>query len=237
MQYKLEKEVNCDKYRLRGDLIMANLYNNKDYSRTITVFDWENNKEILIELDETQTLKENANRFYKLYNKGKTSVEKLTELSTELYGEIIYCVQTLYAIDIANTISELNEIKSEILPDKVQKGVKKSAIEPFETEIDGYKVFVGRNNRQNDFIVSKLAKDEDYWFHTKDCAGSHVLLKCASPDDKLIFECAKLAKEYSKGSKSSKIGVIYTQRKNLKKPPKANLGYVIYKNELEIIVS
>ena len=105
-----------------------------------------------------------------------------------------------------------------------------------ELNIDGYKVFVGRNNRQNDFIVSKLSKDEDYWFHTKDCAGSHVLLKCDNPTDKLLLECAKLAKEYSKGADSSKVGVIYTKRKYLKKPPAANLGYVTYKNEREIIL-
>ena len=105
-----------------------------------------------------------------------------------------------------------------------------------ELSIEGYRVFVGRNNRQNDFIVSKLSKDEDYWFHTKDCAGSHVLLKCDNPTDKLLLECAKLAKEYSKGADSSKVGVIYTKRKYLKKPPAANLGYVTYKNEREIIL-
>ena len=82
-----------------------------------------------------------------------------------------------------------------------------------------------------------MSRDEDWWFHTKDCAGSHVLLKCENPSDKIILECAKLAKQYSKGSLSSKVGVIYTKRKFLKKPPKANLGYVIYKNESEIIVN
>ena len=85
-------------------------------------------------------------------------------------------------------------------------------------------------------IVSKLSRDEDLWFHTKDCAGSHVLLKCEKPSDNMILECAKLAKKYSKGSLSSKVGVIYTKRKYLKKPPKANLGYVTYKNEREIIL-
>ena len=107
---------------------------------------------------------------------------------------------------------------------------------PEEIEVGGCKVFIGRNNRQNDYIVSKLAKDEDFWFHTKDCPGSHVLLKCSEPSDELIFECAKLAKKYSSGSNSSKVGVIYTKRKYLRKPPGANLGYVTYKNEKEILV-
>lgn len=236
MLYKLEKESNCSKYRLCGDLIMANLYNNKDFSNSISVFDYENNKEITITLDETLTLKENANRFYKLYNKGKTSLAKLSELSDVLKKDIEYYEQIQYSLDLASSVEDLLEIQPEIEPVQIKKSIKKSSIEPLELEIDGVKVFVGRNNKQNDFIVSKLSRDEDLWFHTKDCAGSHVLLRCEHPSDDLILKCAELAKEYSKGKLSSKVGVIYTKRKYLKKPPKANLGYVTYKNEREIIL-
>lgn len=237
IQYTLEKEYNCDKYRLKADLIMANLYNNRDYSEFINVFDYENNEEIKIDLDNTKTLKENANNFYKLYNKGKTTLLKLSELSNKLKENILYNEQLLYSIEIADFIEDLEAIKSEVIPDtKPSKENKKLSVEPLELSINDYKVYVGRNNKQNDYIVSKLAKDEDYWFHTKDCAGSHVLLKSKNPSEELIFKCAKLAKEFSKGKQSSKVGVIYTKRKNLKKPPKANLGYVTYKNEIEIIV-
>ncbi len=223
-----------DKYRLYGDLIMANLYNNKDYLKTINVYDYENNCEISIELDETKTLKDNANRYYKLYNKSKTAHEKMQEMSLKLKENIEYNEQILYSLELANDMDELLEIKSEIEPEKQVKSTKKVMIEPLK--IEGFDVYVGKNNRQNDYIVSKLSKDEDLWFHTRDCAGSHVLLKCENPSDKLIFECAKLAKKYSKGSLSSKVSVIYTKRKYLKKPPKANLGYVIYKCEQEILV-
>ena len=102
-----------------------------------------------------------------------------------------------------------------------------------------FTAFVGKNNKQNDYIVSKLARDEDLWFHVHNCAGSHVLLRVEAgqePDEKVIFDCAKLAKEYSSAKNSSKVGVIYTQRKFIKKPPGANLGYVIYKGEKEIII-
>ncbi len=231
---KMRVSDDFDKYRLYGDLIMANLYNCQDYSKSINVFDYENNVEIRIELDETQTLKDNANRFYRLYNKGKTAYEKITELSCALNENIQYYEQILYSLELASDFDELLEIKSEIEPEKTQKIQQKSQLEPIE--LDGCKVYVGKNNRQNDLIVSKLSRDEDYWFHTKDCAGSHVLLKCENPSDSLILECAKLAKQYSKGSLSSKVGVIYTKRKYLKKPPKANLGYVTYKNEREIIL-
>lgn len=234
MSKQLTTDKKMNKYRLYGDLIMANLYALSDYSKVAEVFDYENNKQIKIELDSTKTLKDNANRFYKLYNKAKTALIKLSELILELEQNINYSEQILYSIDIADSISDLEEIKVEVSPKEKPKKVEKNSL--MELEIDGCKVFVGRNNRQNDYIVSKLSKDEDFWFHTRDCAGSHILLRCENPSDKLIFECAKLAKKYSKGSQSSKVGVIYTKRKFLKKPPAANLGYVTYKNEKEIIV-
>ena len=150
--------------------------------------------------------------------------------------QIDYYEQILYSIEIAESFEDFTEIQSELEPERKSKTSSKMSVEPLEFDLDGCKVFVGRNNRQNDYIVSKLSRDDDLWFHTKDCAGSHVLLRCQEPTDKLIFECAKLAKEYSKGKDSSKVGVIYTRRKFLKKPPKANLGYVTYKCEQEIIV-
>ncbi len=237
MTEQLSKEEKGFEYRLYGDLIMANLYNGKDFAPKIRVYNWETNENISIELDPLLTLKENANKFYKRYNKSKKSIEKINEMLEENEVQIEYLEQTLYALDEAKTYSELLEIKSEILP--IFRPDKKSTpptTELLEKEIFGYKVFIGRNNKQNDYIVSKLSKDEDYWFHTHNCAGSHVLLKCAEPTDELIFECAKLAKEFSSAKLSSKVGVIYTKRKNLKKPPKSPLGYVTYKGEEEIII-
>ncbi len=83
-----------------------------------------------------------------------------------------------------------------------------------------------------------MAKDEDYWFHVKSCAGSHVLMKVneKEPDEGTIFECCKLAREYSSAKMPSKVGVIFTKRKFVKKPPESPLGYVIYKNEKEVLV-
>lgn len=236
MHKQLNDNKNSDRYRLWGDLIMANLYNNKDYVQSVTVFDYENNCDLTIELDETKTLKENANKFYKLYNKNKTQKLKLNELVEEAEITKKYLDEVIYTIEKSDNIENLFEIKSELEPETAPKEKNKKAVMPEEIEIEGGKVFIGRNNRQNDYIVSKLAKDEDLWFHTKDCAGSHVLLKCGEPKDELILKCAKLAKKYSSASTSSKVGVIYTKRKYLRKPPKAVLGYVTYKNEKEIVI-
>ena len=235
MEIQIKREENSDKYRLWGDLIMSNLYTANDYSDKIEVFDWENNKNITIELDETKTLKDNANKYYKLYTKGKTSKQKLTELKEELYGIKNYLEQIEYSLEAAKTYENLLEIKPELIEEPSASKEKHKAIEPEKIIKGDYTIYIGKNNRQNDYIVSKLSKDDDLWFHTKDCAGSHILLKGAAPSDSLILECAKLAKKYSSASNSSKVGVIYTKRKYLKKPPKANLGYVTYKNEKEII--
>jgi len=147
-----------------------------------------------------------------------------------------YLEEVIYSIEKSNDIENLFEIKAELEPETVPKEKIKKAIEPEKIELEDATIFVGKNNRQNDYIISKLAKDEDIWFHTKDCAGSHVLLKTTNLTDELILKCAKIAKEFSSGADSSKIGVIYTKRKYLRKPPAATLGYVTYKNEKEIVL-
>jgi len=237
IERQLKKEKNAERYRKYGDLIMANLYNLQDFSEDCTLTDWEANAEITIDLDETKTIKDNANRYFKLYNKAKRSTEKLLQLQEELNDEVGYCNQTLYTIESAESFEILNEIKQEVLQEADTKKVQITTID--ERTILGHSVFVGKNNKQIDYIISKLAKENDLWFHTHTCAGSHVLLRLNMneiPSDELIFECAKLAKNYSQGANSSKIGVIYTKRKYLRKPPAANLGYVTYKNEQEIII-
>ena len=120
----------------------------------------------------------------------------------------------------------------------MEKYKKQEKTEILRLYINGFEVYVGKNNRQNDYIVSKLAKDEDYWFHTRLCAGSHVLLKVKDkePEETVLFECCKLARENSSASQPSKVGVIYTKAKNLRKPPASPLGYVTYKNEKEVLV-
>lgn len=237
MEYQIMQNADADKYRLCGDLIMANLYNLKDYSSEISVYDYENNKQIQIELDSSKTLKDNANRFYKLYNKAKTSNTKLSELIEDCTVKKINLEQILYSINSSETMADLFELTDEVVSENSCNKSTKTAIEPIKLDLGNEtRIYIGKNNKQNDYIISKLANEDDLWFHTKDCAGSHVLLKTQNLTDELILECAHLAKKYSSASDSSKIGVIYTKRKYLRKPPKANLGYVTYRNEKEIII-
>ncbi len=237
MEYKLQSDADSDKYRLWGDLIMANLYQLKDFSQVVSVYDYENDKQVELKLDETKTLKDNATQFYKLYNKAKTARNKLTELIDESKIKKEYFEQVLYSIDSANAIDDLFEISAEVVENSEKKESKNKVSEIMIIELDdGSRIYIGKNNKQNDYIISKLASDDDLWFHVHNCAGSHILLKSQNITDELILKCAKLAKEYSSVKDSSKIGVIYTKRKYLRKPPAAALGYVTYKNEKEIVL-
>ncbi|MCM1338413.1 MAG: NFACT family protein [Muribaculaceae bacterium] len=237
MEYKLLSDEDFDKYRLYGDLLMSNLYNLNDYSPVVSVYDYENDRQIEINLDDTKSVKDNANSYYKLYNKAKTAKGKLSGLIAESKSKKDYFEQILYSVNCAENIDELLEISSEIEDIKTPvKNTKKTLdIMKIETE-DGSRIFIGKNNKQNDYIISKLADEDDLWFHVHNCAGSHVLLKSQNTSDELILRCAKLAKKYSSVKDSSKIGVIYTKRKYLRKPSGANLGYVTYKNEQEIVL-
>jgi predicted ribosome quality control (RQC) complex YloA/Tae2 family protein len=236
----LEKRDKTNLYKLYGELLTANLYQKKDYSDNIEVLNYFTGETIIIELDNTMTLNENAQRYYKLYTKSKITKEKSEQMLAELEVEKEYLENVLYSIEKAIDINELEEIKAELGIVKQPQQIKYSTMEDLlhKFNINGFEVFVGKNNKQNDYIISKLSKDEDYWFHTRLCAGSHVLLKVQDnePDEKTIFECCKIAREYSSAGQPSKVGVIYTKRKFIKKPPKAPLGYVIYKNEKEVLV-
>lgn len=233
----LEKRDNTEKYKLYGDILTANLYQKCDYQKSIELFDYINNQNITIPLDETKSLNENAQRYYKLYNKSKTTKEKSLAMLYGLNIEKEYLENVLYSINTAETYSDFCEIKTELgITEEKKNRLEKPAVE--KININGFDVYVGKNNKQNDYIVSKLAKDEDYWFHTRSCAGSHILLKVngTEPKEDVIFECCKLARKYSSASQPSKVGVIYTRGKYLRKPPAAPLGYVTYKNEKEVLI-
>ena len=232
----LQKRDKTEKYKLYGELLTANSYKT-EYSKQIEVLNYYTNENITIELDDTKTISENAQRYYKLYSKSKATKEKSAEILNGLKIEKEYLENILYSIESAKSLQDLEEISSEI-GGKSNENKKNTINTITKTEINGFDVYIGKNNKQNDYIISRLSKEEDYWFHTRLCAGSHVLLKVQDkePDEETLFECCKLAREYSSAKQPSKVGVIYTKRKFIKKPPAAPLGYVIYKNEKEVLV-
>ncbi len=233
----LKKRDNTEKYKLYGELLTANIYQKTDYQKDIEVFDYVNNRTIKIELDETKNLKENAQRYYKLYTKSKTTKEKSQSMLEDLKIQQDYYENVIYSIESSDKLSDLKEIEEELgLNDSKPQKTDKQELLKFQ--INGFDVYIGKNNKQNDYIVSKFARDEDFWFHTRLCAGSHVLLRVneKEPDELTIFECCKLARKYSSAKQPSKVGIIYTKAKFLRKPPASPLGYVTYKNEKEVLI-
>ena len=241
--YRLSKNEKSSNYQKFADLIMTNLYNSTDYSKEIVVTDWETNKTVKIPLDKTLTLKENAQIYYKMYAKSKQSQEVIKNLYDESLLKTDYFSEMLYSVNISGTLADLEQIHTECeetgLIKSTEKRRNENEIKTEEYEINGFKVYIGKNNKQNNYLISKLSAPNDLWFHVQNTTGSHVLLKITDsgePDINTIYECAKLAKKFSSAASDLKAGVIYTKRKYLRKPPKANLGYVTYKNEKEIIV-
>lgn len=228
-----KKEKN---YKELGDLIMTNLYKIKKGDSFIEI------DNIKIELDENLSPSNNAQKYYNLYKKEKTANEYKEKRFKEAKIKLEYFENILFSIENSDNYDELEEIKKELLKLDLIKNVQKEEkkeIKINKTVFMGYEVFWGKNNIQNDYLISKIAKDEDLWFHGQGFPSSHIILKIKDKSQvpsKVLEFCAKLTKENSKAKFSNKVPIIYTKRKNLKKPPDTYPGYVTYKDEKEIVI-
>lgn len=256
MNNKLNECNNMEQYRIYGELITSNLYqidgNNKQNSITLANY-YEENKLINIPLDNTISISYNAKKYFKKYHKLKNTLEIVTNQKIEAEQELDYLESIIYELENASSISELDEIYQEICENGIFKGKEKSCIkknkvnkrkvhneyEPIIYTVDGCTLYVGKNNKQNDYISTKLGKNEDLWFHTKDIRGSHCLLKCNGKkvQEHTILACAQIAAFYSKAKLSSNVPVDYCFIKNVKKPNGSKPGMVIYTNNKTLYVT
>lgn len=239
---KSKQELQCEKiekaeiYKKKGDLLIAHSYEIKEFEKKVTLKDYETNEDIKIELDETLNAIENANKFYKLYKKAKTSFEHATELLKETELQIKYFEEQKYFVQISSEMSELEDILEELKPENKKPQEKELKCEV--KDISGFKVYVGKNSKQNDYILSKISSSNDIWFHPQNGAGAHIILKRNNAQDtvpdEVLLEAAKLAKTYSAQTAGSKMPIIYTLCKYVKKANCKGLAFVTYKNEKEI---
>lgn len=219
-----------------GDMIMGYMYSVKKGEKELVVGD------LKIKLDENLHPTENAQKYYQKYKKEKTAFEYNMKRYTKAKEKIDYFETILFNIDNSKTFEDLEEIKQELSEIGLIQNTKKEQQKPKIEKIDfmGYEIYVGKNNKQNDYLISKIAKDEDLWFHGQNYPSSHVVLKVPndkpSPTKEVLEFCAKLTKENSKAKDGGKAAIIMTKRKNLKKPPNTYLGYVTYKDETEIVI-
>lgn len=253
---KLKECDNMDTYKLYGELLTANLYKLNPYENLteITVDNYyNNNSPITIPLDNKINIQKNISKYFKKYNKLKNALvivsqqKKDTEKELDYIESIVFSLENAKSIDdIVDVYSEISEniiTKKEIYKKQKNKISKKKSKEKEvilqSTNIDGFTVYIGKNNIQNDYLSLKFANKNDIWFHTQKIHGSHILLR--NPEnieipEEVLYKCACLAKENSKGNQSSNVPVDYCLAKFVKKSPGAKPGLVIYTNYKTIFV-
>ncbi len=236
---------NSDGFRLFGELLTANLHLLKSGVSVATVLNYYDNTTIEIPLDPKYSPIQNAQRYYKKYGKSKTAIKEKTIQLEETETDISYLESVLSYVEKAASIEELEELRQEMIEGGYLKRRKnnfkpsKSKPMPHQyTTSDGFRILVGRNNKENDILTFKTASGKDIWFHTKDIPGSHVILFLdGNPiTETAIFETASIAAYHSKGKESENVPVDYTQVRHVKKPSGAKPGMVIFTDNKTIYV-
>lgn len=240
---ELMQTENREQLKRMGDLITANLYQMEAGMRKATVIDYyvEGCPEIEIKLDVRLSPQQNAQKYYKKYNKAKTAEIMLNEQIAQGMNELSYLESVLVSIGEAENTQDLLQLREELvqtgyLSQKQQRGkknkrTKAATAAPYHYRTsDGFDVFAGKNNLQNDLLTLKTAYKSDVWFHTQKIHGSHVILVAdgREPTNLAMTEAAEIAAYHSKARHSAQIPVDYSQVRNIKKPAGAKPGFVIY---------
>ena len=255
---KLKECDKMDTFRLYGELLTANLYkftSSPNLSEVTVENYYDNNNPIKIPLDNSLNINKNIEKYFKKYNKLKNALSIVTEQKKEAVKELDYIESIVFNLSNARNLNDINEVyeeisqnvtaKKEITKKEKNKISKKSVSDKIDLEsttIDGFTVYIGKNNIQNDYISLKFANPNDVWFHAQKIHGSHILLRNSENLDldeipeNVLFNCAKLAKENSKASNDLNVCIDYCLAKFVKKASGAKPGMVIYNNFKTIIV-
>ena len=245
---ELNVALNREKFKVYADLISSNFYKIEKGADSVTVENfYDEMKEIEIPLDPTLDGPSNAAKYYKKYSKLKNAASFLTEQIEIGKSEISYLESILLNIDFAERPDEIDELYEELEKEGYLKKKKKNNKKKKDSDEnyitvkteDGFDIYVGKNNRQNDYLTHKKAKKNDLWFHVKDAPGSHVILKNNNKDftNNSLLTAAKLAAKYSSLSKSQNIPVDYTFKMYVKRHPAKKPGLVTYTNYKTINIS
>ena len=236
----------CEKLRIYGELVSANLYQIPRGAKEARVYNYYTNEEIVIPLNSAVSPSANAEAYFKKANKLKTAAALAKERYEEFSQELEYLESLDYTLEAAESLQDVEEVRLDMMKYGylAQPADKKKVrrADPLESPMhfvtsDGFQVFAGRNNRQNDALTFRAADSEDLWFHAKNAPGSHVILflEGKEPTDTAIEECAKIAAEHSK-SRGAKAEVDYTKVKNVWKANGAKPGMVLFKAQHTIVV-
>lgn len=248
-KYDLQKKQlrdteNREKYKVYGELIHTYGYNLAPNSRELTALNYYTNEEITILLNPTLTPAENAQKYFNKYNKQKRTFEALTELIQETADDIHYLESISNSLDIALTEADLIQIKEELMQTgyvrrKYTKKKEKITSRPMHyISSDGYHMYVGKNNLQNEELTFSFANGNDWWFHAKGAPGSHVIVKTGGDElpDRTFEEAGRLAAYYSKNRGSDKVEIDYVEKKHVKKPNGSKPGFVVYYTNYSLVI-
>lgn len=248
LQGELDEALQNEKYKLYADVLSSHLHELNQGQGNVNLLDYNSGEEITITLDTTLSPAQNIQKYYSLYTKSKTAVAEKQKQIDLAKMQVEFLENTLSFISRAGSLAELEKIKEDLVSANYYKTRKtnpqkkrpsKHSVSPASfIDEDENKIFVGRNSKENEYIVSKIGGKNDIWFHAKDIPGSHVLLQCdSSPTDDLITSVASIAAYYSKARESENVPVDYLKKKHLKKPNGAPPGFVIFTHNKTIYSS
>ncbi|RFU63211.1 fibronectin/fibrinogen-binding protein [Peribacillus saganii] len=243
----LQESEKADQYQLFGELLTANLYQMQRGMKEIGVLNYydEEGGTVIIPLDPQKTPSENAQKYFTRYQKAKNAVGIVLEQIEKAETETAYFEMLLQQL-LSASPRDIDEIREELqeegyIRQRQKKGMKKPAnAKPLlETYLssEGDTIFVGKNNKQNDYLTNKFARRDEIWLHTKDIPGSHVVIRNENPSKKTIMEAANIAAFYSKAKESSSVPVDFTKVRHVKKPNGSKPGFVIYDNQQTVYVT
>lgn len=243
---ELKATENADEYRIKGEVLTTYLYQIKRGMTKITLPNfYDNNKEITISLSNQLSPSQNAQKYFKKYQKLKNAVTFVNEQIELTKKEVAYLEEIQTQIELA-TPADLNDIKTELqqegyIKKKQQKSKRSSRVKINKPESfvasDGTEILVGKNNLQNEKLTLHTAKKTDIWLHAKNIPGSHVIIKSNNPSDETLFEAAMLAAYFSKFRSSANVPIDYVQVKNIRKPNGSKPGFVIYEGQKTLTVT
>jgi predicted ribosome quality control (RQC) complex YloA/Tae2 family protein len=233
-----------DKYKVYGELLNTYGYNLEEGAKELEALNYYTNETIKIPLDSQLTPRENATKYFDKYNKLKRTFEALSTLTKETKDEIDHLESISNALDIALTEDDLVQLKEELVEYGYikRKGLNKKIkvkSKPFHyISKDGYHIYVGRNNYQNEELTFKFATGNDWWFHAKGIPGSHVIVKTNGDEipDRTFEEAGRLAAFYSKGREAEKVEIDYIEKKHVKKPSGSKPGFVVYYTNYSLLI-
>ena len=237
-QKQLKDTKKREKYKVYGELIQTYGYQLEPNAKSLTCVNYYTNEEITIPLDPNKTPLENSQKYFARYSKLKRTYEALSQLVVETKADLDHLESIATSLSLSEDEKDLALIKEELIDygyiknrgNQRTKRQKKSKPLHFLSS-DGFHMYVGKNNYQNDELTFKFANGGDWWFHAKQMSGSHVIVRKEQAEtlpDATFEEAGRLAAYYSKGRQAPKVEIDYVQRKELKKPPKAKPGFVIY---------